>query len=75
MERFLPELDQTFCANTTCDLHVSPRDAHVRGRGNWAERANGIIVGRSMYGGKLLCDPCGQSLIGTRKHHERVAVG
>jgi hypothetical protein len=35
-------------------------DAHVMGKGNWAQLSDGRIVGRGIYWGVYLCDPCGQ---------------
>lgn len=50
---------EPFCSNPSCMLHVRPGDQGVAGEGNWA-LVDGLIVGRGRYGGKMLCDPCGQ---------------
>ena len=42
----LNESDSVFCASPSCVLHVRPGDANVRGRGNWADLGDGIIIGR-----------------------------
>jgi hypothetical protein len=52
------ELDLPFCANPECELHVRAGDPSVRGFGNWAQLADGRIIGRSGYGGVFLCDAC-----------------
>jgi hypothetical protein len=36
-------------------------DAGVIGTGNWAELPDGTIIGRGIYHGLSLCDPCGQT--------------
>jgi len=51
-----------FCANTACPLHVALDDPY--GGGNWAVLEGGMVVGRSRYDGKLLCDRCGRELLG-----------
>ena len=57
-EEILTDYDSIFCANTACLLHVRPGDANVRGSGNWAQLADGIIVGRRRVGSVTLCDRC-----------------
>jgi hypothetical protein len=52
------EYDSIFCANIGCMLHVRPEDVNVRGNGNWAENANGVILGRQGVGTVMLCDQC-----------------
>jgi len=52
------EFDSVFCANSRCVLHVRPGDANVEGIGNWAETADGIIIGRQRMGTVMLCDQC-----------------
>jgi hypothetical protein len=47
-----------FCCNPDCILHVHAGAAGVIGWGNWAELADGHIVGRSLYYGLFLCDRC-----------------
>jgi hypothetical protein len=54
----LTEYDSVFCANTGCILHIRPGDSNVRGSGNWAELAGGIIVGRQRIDAVMLCDWC-----------------
>jgi hypothetical protein len=44
------------CVNTGCVLHVRPGDANVKGNGNWAETAGGVIIGRGRVGTVMLCD-------------------
>jgi hypothetical protein len=51
-----------FCANPDCVLHVRVGDAGVVGSGNWAQFADGRIIGRIVYCGVYLCDVCGRSL-------------
>ena len=53
--------DEPFCSNPDCILHVRSGDAGVIGWGNWAELANGTIMGRGIYHGVYLCDPCGHA--------------
>ena len=52
-----------FCSNPTCRLHVRAGDPGVKGAGNWAELAEGLIIGRGIYQGAYLCDPCGKALL------------
>jgi len=53
--------DHPFCSNPDCLLHVRSGDAGVIGTGNWAERPDGTIIGRGIYYGVYLCDPCCQT--------------
>ena len=55
-----------FCSNPACVLHVRVGDPGVRGHGEWAERADGVLTSRGIYGGRVLCDVCGRtgSLVG-----------
>jgi hypothetical protein len=57
-EESLTEYDAIFCENPACVLHVRPGDTHVRGSGNWAQLADGIIVGRRRIDAVMLCDQC-----------------
>jgi hypothetical protein len=57
-EEVLTEYDSIFCANPTCVLHVRPGDGNVQGSGNWAQLADGIIVGRRRVEAIMLCDRC-----------------
>jgi hypothetical protein len=54
----LNESDSVFCANPSCALHVRPGDPNVRGRGNWADMGDGIIIGRQRIADVTLCDRC-----------------
>jgi hypothetical protein len=64
-EEILTDDDSIFCANRACVLHVRRGDANVRGSGNWAQLADGIIVGRLRVASLTLCDRCaGQVLRG-----------
>jgi hypothetical protein len=54
----LNESDSVFCANPSCVLHVRPGDANVRGRGNWADVGDGIIIGRQRVADVMVCDRC-----------------
>ena len=54
------EQDCPFCANPRCELHVRAGDPGVHGVGNWALLPDGRWIGRGIYRGLLLCDPCGQ---------------
>ncbi len=62
-EEILTDYDSIFCANTSCVLHVRRGDANVRGSGNWARLADGIIVGRRRLGGVTLCDRCASKVM------------
>jgi hypothetical protein len=53
------EKDFPFCSNPDCQLFVRAGDPGVIGTGNWAQLPDGQIVGRSLYNGVYLCDPCG----------------
>ncbi len=57
-EEILTDSDSFFCANAGCVLHVRPGDANVRGSGNWAQLADGIMVGRRRVETVTLCDRC-----------------
>jgi hypothetical protein len=52
------EFDSVFCANPCCVLHVRPGDENVRCTGNWAQFADGILVGRQRVDAVMLCDRC-----------------
>jgi hypothetical protein len=54
------ERDDPFCSNPDCILHIRSGDAGVIGSGNWAELADGTIIGRGIYYGLYLCDSCGR---------------
>jgi hypothetical protein len=54
------EKEFPFCSNPDCVLYVRAGDRGVRGSGNWAQLPDGRIVGRSIYSGVYLCDPCGR---------------
>jgi hypothetical protein len=56
------ELSEPFCCNPDCILYVRPGDPEVIGSGNWAQLADGTIIGRGIYHGLYLCDSCGQAL-------------
>ena len=58
-----PPRDYLFCGNPHCPLglHVRPGDADVDGSGSWATLENGLVIGRGLYNGAYLCDPCGKS--------------
>jgi hypothetical protein len=55
------EFGAYFCANPACALHVRAGEPNVHGRGNWARHPDGWLVGRSRYGGAMLCDDCGRA--------------
>lgn len=57
---------QPFCANPNCVLHVAPGDPGVEGHGEWATRPDGIVTGRAMYFGRVLCDLCGRQEVRER---------
>jgi hypothetical protein len=57
-EEVRTEYDSIFCANPRCVLHVRPGDANVHRSGNWAQLADGIIVGRRRVDAIVLCDRC-----------------
>jgi hypothetical protein len=50
-----------FCTNADCVLHVRRGDPGVEGWGDWAVRPDGVVTGRAMYGGRVLCDLCGRA--------------
>jgi len=52
------ECDSVFCENPGCLLHVRPGDTNVEGSGNWAETAEGLIIGRQRVEALTLCDQC-----------------
>jgi hypothetical protein len=58
----LAEFESIFCANPGCVLHVRPGDVNVRGSGNWAQLADGIILGRRRVDTIMLCDRCAASV-------------
>jgi hypothetical protein len=62
-EEILTNHDSIFCANRACVLHVRRGDANVRGSGNWAQLADGIIVGRLRVGSVTLCDRCANQVL------------
>ena len=57
------DYDSVFCANTGCVLHVRPGDVNVKGNGNWAETADGVIIGRRRVGAVVLCDQCAARVV------------
>jgi hypothetical protein len=57
------DYDSVFCANTGCVLHVRPGDVNVKGNGNWAETADGVIIGRCRVGTVVLCDQCAARVV------------
>jgi hypothetical protein len=59
----LAEYESTFCANAGCVLHVRPGDANVRGSGNWAQLADGTILGRRRVDTMMLCDRCAATVL------------
>jgi hypothetical protein len=56
------ELASPFCARPSCPLHLMPGDADTRGCGNWARLPCGLILGRQLVEGRLVCDACAKSL-------------
>jgi hypothetical protein len=62
-EEILTEYDSIFCANATCILHVRPGDPNVQGSGNWAQLADGTIVGRRRVDAIMLCDRCATKVL------------
>lgn len=60
---YLAEFELSFCANADCVLHVRPGDANVRGSGNWAQLADGTILGRRRVDTTMLCDRCAASVL------------
>jgi hypothetical protein len=58
------EHDYPFCSDPRCELHVRAGDLGVRGSGHWAQLPDGRLVGRGLYDGVFLCDPCGQATLG-----------
>jgi hypothetical protein len=52
------ECDSVFCENPGCVLHVRPGEINVEGSGNWAETAQGLIIGRQRVEALTLCDQC-----------------
>ena len=62
------ESDYPFCSNLLCELHVRAGDTSIHGFGNWARMPDGRMIGRGLYNGAFLCDPCGRAEIGTAVH-------
>jgi hypothetical protein len=60
--------EHPFCGNPDCVLYVRSGDPEVSGSGNWATLSDGRIVGRSLYGGILLCDWCGKQWQPVMRH-------
>lgn len=56
-------LEEPFCANPECSLHVYPSDACVRGQGNWAIREDGMITSRTLLAEGVFCDICAIQMI------------
>jgi hypothetical protein len=54
------DLSPCFCANVDCALHVRRGDPQVDGWGDWAVRPDGVVTGRAVYDGRVLCDLCGR---------------
>ena len=52
------EHDLPFCSNPLCPLHVVPGMPGVEGAGNWARLACGVVLGRQLVDGTLVCDAC-----------------
>lgn len=52
---------EPFCSNPDCLLHVRAGDPGVVGSGNWAQLAEGTLIGRGIYHGLYLCDVCGRT--------------
>jgi hypothetical protein len=42
---------------------VRAGDANVEGVGNWAQVANGLIIGRQQVGTIMLCDQCAARIV------------
>jgi hypothetical protein len=57
------ECDSVFCENPGCLLHVRPGDTNVEGSGNWAETAQGLIIGRQRVEALTLCDQCAAQVL------------
>ncbi len=62
-----PDRTDWFCGNPECVLHVSTDDPRVEGHGDWATRPDGIVTGRGVYYGEVLCDLCGRERIRRRE--------
>jgi hypothetical protein len=67
------EKEFPFCSNPYCDLYVRVGDPGVIGGGNWAQLPDGRIIGRSIYNGVYLCDPCGREWVPVRAFRYAVA--
>jgi hypothetical protein len=61
-----PDRTDWFCCNPECVLHVAMHDESVEGIGDWATRPDGIVTGRGLYFGEILCDLCGRARIRRR---------
>ena len=68
------ESDYPFCSNLRCELHVRAGNSGVHGFGNWARMPDGRMIGRGLYNGIFLCDPCGRAEIGTAAQVRTEAV-
>ena len=68
------EKEFPFCSNPACELYVRAGDPGVLGAGNWAVLPDGRIVGRSIYCGVYLCDPCGREWRPVSTVNARIAM-
>lgn len=59
------EIRMPFCSRPECRLHLEPGDDGVIGEGNWAE-LDGIVFGRQLIDGRMVCDFCANDAPRTR---------
>lgn len=52
--------DEKFCSNGRCPLHVSAKDPHVVGSGQWATLPNGVTYARVSVGDDYFCHVCAE---------------
>lgn len=64
-----------FCANPACDLHLRATDVNVRGRGEWAELANGLMFSRTRMGEAMYCDKCVRAAIEGERVKQSGGIG
>jgi len=53
-------VDDFFCANPRCVLHVTAEDASVVGQGDWATLPNGLTFARVRVGDHFYCHTCAE---------------
>jgi hypothetical protein len=57
----MPRIDDIFCANPRCVLHVTHEDPNVIGQGDWATLPNGLTFARVRVGEVFYCHACAEN--------------